>query len=321
MDYNVENRQNSDPEKSKKRKQFGIAAGTLGAIAAVGVGGFFGAKSISGEREVGPEPSLPTAEAPVTPGVVETPDSEPTQAVEPTNEVTPTDIPTGIEQVPSGNEGESDLTTPITVGPFGNEYAPLHSSEVLVPTVPMEQMREMGFEEFGKLRVEDRLNYLFTTLEQSETHDDLYSLPDDNFVPDFAVYTWSQASMYNFYSTTDPEECSKLAIANILETKDLAGIDLNDNAYAVASEWRSICERKNDMSSFVTSLRLTNETTVREERPLVELGEHEKVSTLEYDVYESAEVVGHRTQECVELTIKLDDGRTVVAYAKGRVLG
>jgi|GEM_PF-4548151 len=150
-------RKKSRFENASRGKQFGIAAGTLGAIAAVGVSGFFGAKALGGDREAGPEPSLPTAEAPVTPGIVETPVAEPT--TEPTQTTEPTSEPT---------------SEPTPETPKNNAELPIEDQ--LIPA-EFETYEAMSIDEFNKLPIDERLSYTsWLTRDTKDIADDWHAV-------------------------------------------------------------------------------------------------------------------------------------------------
>jgi len=300
-----------------RAKQMGAAAAIFASIAG-GAGYFMGTHQ-------GETPVAPSTEAPVTPGQAET--TEPGDVVEPS--VEPSADPTNIDNVPtettepeageatSTPEAPVSLDTPVTVGPFGNEYAPLHSDEILTPTVPMELLRSMDYVEFAMQPVEDRMNYLITRLEEQDRSRNIYFDVDANFVPEFAVGAWSDSNLYAFLED-DPNECAKLSIADNLNNKDPVNNGITDAARQTAEEWKSMCENKTEYSSWGTDFSLSEEPSeVRVEQHVPGFGAPQRVSTLTYNVYNEQTVVAQRTIEAVELTIQRPNGQTVVTYARG----
>lgn len=245
----------------------------------------------------GPEPSTTTSQGTETPAPTET------ETTTPTPEAT------------TGNP--EDLSTPVTVGPFGNEYAPLHSTEVLTTTVPVEQLQAMDWPEFALQSVPDRMNYLFTSIEKAGGSRNVYFDVNANFVPDLVVAAWADANMYAFYAD-NPNECAKLSIADMMYTTDPNSGGVSEAAQETAETWKAACETRTDISSWGGSALLTDEVSIRQEQYMAGVNTPPNVSILGYDEYDDADVTGHRTKEAIELTIQRPNGQTVVAYAFGR---
>lgn len=212
------------------------------------------------------------------------------------------------------------LDSPVVInGPFGAEYAPLHSDHVLVATVPIEQMRAMDYKAFAKLPIADRLNYEYTEFDASGDREHTYFDVDSNFVPGLVVNAWSQTLQYSFFSDGSPEECAKLAISNYRYPIDPNTNDLRKETEQTAQDFLGACQSKQPGANFVTAYILSKQqpTSVRKNQITNDDPNPEPVTLIGYDIYNQQTVTGHETVEAFELTIKLSSGKTVVGYAVG----
>lgn len=272
----------------------------VGAIVAIGVAALSGCNSERANATNTPSPTSVSAEA--------TPHATPTteQSVAPTEKATQT--------------GETSLDKPVVVnGSYGNEYAPLHSTDILTPTVPMEKMQAMDYTEFAKQPIQDRLNYLNSTLINEGYSEETYFSVDANFTPGAVVGAWSRTQMHAF-SQKDPQECAKLSIADMMYTIDPNTNGLSNAAETTAKDYKNMCETKQPGASFITSFVISKEQpadSIRKDQVFNNFSKPQKVSEISYDVYTGQDVTDHRTQEAIELTFKLSNGQTVVGYARG----
>ena len=302
------------PERTGKKynkpgtgKQVGVI---VTGLAALGVGGGIFMVTHGGDNTPPEITPTPSAEAPTTPG--ENVSEAPSPVA--TSEPSPSDLPTEYETSPTA-EQSVDLFTPVTTGPFGDEYAPLHSSEVLVPLVSIEAMQAMNYEEFAQQKIEDRLNYLYTLQAEKNKDHGLYFDIGSNFIPHLVVDAWSRANEFAF-SSESPEECAKLALA---DSYYLIGDDgkISEAAKQNAESWKQICINKGEYTSFGTQLFYTDSKAIRELLPTAGMETPQYTSVLSYEVTNSDSDVKDRSSEAIELTIKLDNGQIIVGYARG----
>lgn len=248
----------------------------------------------------GPEPTETTTQAPTVAG---TSIEAPVETTEPT---------------PVDSEVTTELDKPLLTGPFGNEYAPLHSTNILETTVPMETLEAMDYTDFALQPVQDRLNYLFTRYEEDGKQPrNLYFGVDDNFVPDLAIASWDDAGALAFQAE-DPNECAKLAIADMVYTMDFNTNGISEAASETAETWKSLCETKVENTVWKTGLFLAEEHSIRKEEQTAPGIDPQIISVVTYDVYEGQTVIDQRTVEMYEYTIQRPDGSVVVGYAQGR---
>lgn len=245
-----------------------------------------------------------------------TPTETATELPEPT--VAGTYIEAEPTEAPTSDGSLESLRVPMD-GDFGKEYLPLNSDEILVPTVPLEQLRAMSWEDFAHQKVEDRIHYQIVKAEEGKAgRQKLYFEVDENVAPDLIVSKWEEANKYAFFED-DPNECAKLAIADKMYTYDNYTGGIEASAASTAEKWKGLCETKGSAPAWVRAagINFSTEQVIREEKYETPATPPQIVWTLTYDVYMEGELSGTETLEAVELTVQLPDGRTVVAFAQG----
>lgn len=268
-----------------------------GVAAAVGITALAGCNDV---RAPGTESTSPSPAA-VEPTYIDTRDAEP--STEATSEA-------------------AELAKPVAESVFGGyEYAPLRSAEILTQETSTDEMRSMSAEDFALLSVTDRMAYMVESFQEWQTGEYTYFDVDKNFAPSEVVDAWSTANRIAF-SLDDPQECAKIAIADILRTSDHSTGTVYPEIRSQIDDWVAACEQKTEYSSFVTRLAYVDAPSIRESKKYAELPTEQTISVIEYEINEDgrpldAGPVGYSTREAVELTIQLENGRTVVVYARG----
>ena len=215
-----------------------------------------------------------------------------------------------------------DTTQPIVYdqpvvrnGPFGDEY-PALPQEVLVPTTSIEEMESIDWESFALLPVQDRLNYLFTKTVDGDESVYRYFQSTENVIPYMIPDQWSKSRADAFSEGATPEECAKLAIADRYYTVTPGKSGINDEARRAAESMMQACADKTETSTWMPGFVYTGLATMRQQT-IDGFGAPATITVLDYEVQEDGVVTENRTTEAVELTVRLSNGDTVKAFARG----